>query len=143
MFCWTRELGCMHSLQSFVLSLMILNNKSDLRVSFVQLHNQEKRATPMNFAKYKLSIQLHKIYNGNNENDDWQDMNVQQNFNARNENFHVIDCSNLRVGKNILCNRLTCLNNEIKLDWLNLSLTAFKLKAKSIFCDIELTINTC
>ena len=35
--------------------------------------------------------------------------------------------------KNILCNRLTCLNRHVKLDWLNLSLTAFKLKLKSIF----------
>ena len=87
----------------------------------------------MNFAKYKLSIQLHKIYNGDNENDDWQDMNVQQNFNSRNVNFHINDFSNVKVGKNILCNRLTCLNGEIKLDWLNLSLVVFKLKAKSIF----------
>ena len=31
-----------------------------------------------------------------------------------------------------LCNRLTVLNGLIKLDWLNLSLTAFKLKAKEI-----------
>ena len=114
-------------------ALRILNNRSDLRVSFAQLHSQEKRATPMNFAKYRLSIQLHKIYSGNNDNDDWNDMNVQQNFNSRNEFFHINDVSNVKVGKNILCNRLTCLNGLIKLDWLNLSLIAFKLKAKSIF----------
>ena len=63
------------------------------------MHSQEKRATPMNFAKYKLSIQLHKIYNGNNDNDDWHDMNVQQNFNSRNEFFHINDFSNIKVGK--------------------------------------------
>ena len=60
-------------------------------------------------------------------------MIIQQNFNGRNENFHINDTSNVKVGKNILCNRLTCLNGELKLDWLNLNLTAFKLKAKSIF----------
>ena len=32
-----------------------------------------------------------------------------------------------------LCNRLTVLNKLVNLDWLNLSLIAFKLKAKSTF----------
>ena len=35
----------------------------------------------------------------------------------------------------ILSNRLTCLNNEVELDWLNLSLIAFKLKAKKHFLE--------
>ena len=114
-------------------ALKIINNVSDLRISYLQIHRQEKRATPMNFAKYKLAVQLHKIYNKAEENDDWLDMNENQNFNARNEYFHIHDASRLKVGKNILCNRLPCLNGEIKLDWLNLSSTAFKLKAKSIY----------
>ena len=87
----------------------------------------------MNFAKYKLAIQLFKIYNGYEHNDDWQDMNHQQNFSARCEMFHINDYSNLRVGKNIICNRLTILNRQVNLDWLNLSLTAFKLKTKNAF----------
>ena len=66
-------------------------------------------------------------------NDDWLDMNTQQNFNARNEVFQINDVSRIKIGKNILCNRLTILNRLIKLDWLNLSLIAFKLRAKSIF----------
>ena len=113
----------------------MLNNVSDLRISFTQLHKQEKRATPMSFGKYKLSIQLFKIYNGGTMIEDWLDMNVQQNFNARNSKFHINDFSKLKVGNNILSNRLTCLNNEVELDWLNLSLIAFKLKAKKHFLD--------
>ena len=114
-------------------ALKMINNVSDLRILYQQLHIQEKRATPMNFSKYRLAIQLFKIYNGVEENNDWVDMNVQQNFNARNEYFHINDASKVKVGRNILCNRLTCLNGEIKFDWLNLGLTAFKLKAKSIY----------
>ena len=87
----------------------------------------------MNFAKYKLAVQLYRIYNNMDENDDWLDMNEQQNFNARNEYFHINDASRLKVGRNIMCNRLQCLNGDIKLDWLNLSLTVFKLKAKSVY----------
>ena len=87
----------------------------------------------MNFAKYRLAIQLFKIYNGDDYNEDWQDMNRQQNFNARCEVFRITNCSNINIGRNIMCNRLTTLNGHIKLDWLNLSLTAFKLKAKLTF----------
>ena len=74
-----------------------------------------------------------KIYNGSDYNDDWHDMNSQQNFNGRNEMFHISDFSKIKIGKNILCNRLTVLNGQIKLDWLNLSLTTFKLKIKRTF----------
>ena len=105
---------------------------SELGVSYLKLHQNEKRAMPMNFAKYRLSIQLFKIYNAYSQNDDWQDMNVQQNFNGRNEMFQINDYSANRIGKNIICNRLNVLNGQIKLDWLNLSLNAFKLKAKSV-----------
>ena len=122
-----------HLLAASSNAIRILNNVSDLRTSYVQLHNLEKRALPMNFARYRLAIQLFKIYNGGNENEDWIDMNVQQNFNARTETFHINDYSNVKVGKNILCNRLTVLNRQIKLEWLNLSLISFKLKAKSLF----------
>ena len=87
----------------------------------------------MNFAKYKLAVQLHKIYNRMDDNEDWLDMNEQQNFNARNENFHINDYSRTKTGRNVLCNRLTCLNGVLKLEWLNLTTLAFKLKAKSIF----------
>ena len=114
-------------------ALKLLNNVTDLRTSYTSLHSLEKRATPMNFAKYRLAIQLYKIYNDLSSNEDWIDMNFQQNFNARHDTFQIINTSNTKVGRNIICNRLTVLNNQIKLNWLNLSMTAFKLKAKSIF----------
>ena len=114
-------------------ALKILNNITDLRTSFAQLHSNEKRALPMDFAKYRLAIQLFKICNGYSLNDDQLGMNTQQNFNARNEVFQINDVSRIKIGTNILCNRLTILNRLIKLDWLNLSLIAFKLRVKSIF----------
>ena len=66
-------------------------------------------------------------------NDDWIDMNTQQNFNTRNEKFHITDTSRLKIGINMICNRLKVLNDRINLDWLNLSLTSNKLKMKEIF----------
>ena len=105
------------------------------------LHNLEKRATPMNFAKYRLAIQLYKIYNDLSSTEDWSDMNFQQNFNARQDTCHITNTANTKVGRNIICNRLTVLNNQIKLNWLNLSMTAFKLQAKRIFLTQWLMIN--
>ena len=87
----------------------------------------------MDFANYRLAILLFKIYNGTSRDNDWLDMNVQQNFNARNKMFHINDTSRITVGKNILPNRLTALNNKVNLDWLNLSLISFKLKMKDLF----------
>ena len=78
-------------------------------------------------------FQLYKIYNGEIGTNDWLDMNLQQNFNSRSRMFRISDCSKLTIGKNILANRLTVLNNQINLDWLNFSLITFKLKVKSLF----------
>ena len=42
----------------------------------------------------------------------------------------MIDTSRLRVGKNILVNRLTTINGLIKHDWMNYSKDAFKIRCK-------------
>ena len=114
-------------------ALRLLNNMNDLQISYEQLHKKEKRAVPLDFGRYKMAIQLYKIYNGVEMNSDWVDMNHQQNFNARSRMFQINDYSRLKIGRNILCNRLNELNNRVDLDWLNLSLISFKLKMKSIF----------
>ena len=114
-------------------ALKLVNNVNDMMIAYSQLHRAEKRALPMDFAKYRLSIQLFKIYNGEIGNNDWLDMNLQQNFSSRSRIFRISDYSKLSIGKNILANRMTALNNQIDLDWLNLSLITFKLKVKSLF----------
>ena len=78
-------------------------------------------------------LQLHKLYNGDEPSGDWLDLNYQQNFNARQNNFQVVDTAKLKVGRNILCNRLKLLNGKIDLDWLLFSYEKYKLKSKSIF----------
>ena len=52
--------------------------------------------------------------------------------NARNKMFQINDNSRIKIGKNLICNRLNVLNNLIELDWLNMSLISFKLKLKSL-----------
>ena len=64
---------------------------------------------------------------------DWVDLTLQQNFNGRVENVQIIDISRMRVGKNILTNRLSVINNKIDYKWLNLSKDTFKIKCKDLF----------
>ena len=57
----------------------------------------------------------------------------QQNFNNRLYCVQINGYSNLRIGKNIIMNRLGILNNEIDFRWLNLSFECFKIKCKGLF----------
>ena len=68
--------------------------------------------------------------NGAMINDDWVDLNNQQNFNERSNFVQIFDTSSLKIGRNIIMNRMTCLNRSIKYDWLNMSLIGYKLKVK-------------
>ena len=113
--------------------LRILGGMNDERISFEQLHRLHKRATPTNMMKHRMSIQLYKIYNGTMDGEDWMDLNLQQNFNLRINTVQIFDKSRLRIGRNIMMNRLPVLNNEIPFDWLNLSLNSFKMKTKTKF----------
>ena len=60
-------------------------------------------------------------------------LNWNQSFNNRGTRVKLFDVSNVRVGRNILSNRLTVINNKIEYDWLNKSLNSFKLICKSLF----------
>ena len=83
--------------------------------------------------KYRLAIQLYKVYNGRTENQDWIDLNFQQNFNGRNIHVQINDVSNLRIGRNSLMNRTNCINNKIDYSWLNKTLDSFKKQCKLTF----------
>ena len=83
--------------------------------------------------KYRLSIQLFKLYNGEEMSDDWLDLNYQQNFSNRQKYVQINDVSATKIGKNILSNRLGILYNQIDYDWLNLSLNYFKINCKKLY----------
>ena len=44
--------------------------------------------------------------------------------------YNIIWKKVIQIGNNILSNRLSILNNKIKLDWLNQSLQTFKINCK-------------
>ena len=113
--------------------LKLCTSNYDFNMSYDYLHTINKRATPLQYMKYSHAILLHKLYNSNNQNQDWLDLFTNQTFNARNGNTHFVDTSNFKIGKNIISNRLNLINDQIKYEWLNLDLNHFKLKCKSLF----------
>ena len=112
--------------------LKLCTRAYDYTMSYDTLHTFNKRATPLKYMKYIHSTLLHKLFNSEIHNKDWLDLFDHQNFNTRNGKIQFIDRSVFKIGKNILSNRLNLLNNHIDYDWLNLELTPFKLKCKSL-----------
>ena len=78
----------------------------------------------MKMMEYKHAIELYRLYNSDDMSEDWLDLNVQQNFNDRQENVKIVDYSQIRVGKNILTNRLSLINNKMN---------TFKINAKTYY----------
>ena len=84
-------------------------------------------------TKYKHALQLHKIYNDSNMDENWIRLNFNQNFNQRLTKFITTDKSNYRIGKNLMANRLTFVNNSIELTNLKKSYNWFKIIMKKQF----------
>ena len=122
-----------HLLGTSAMALKIMQRSPDPMVSYENLHEINKRAKPCQMMEYKLAIQLYKLYNSETMNDDWLDLNFQQTFNHRNNYAKFFDNSRIRIGKNSIVNRLSCLNGKIDYDWLNQSLNSYKLKCKLKF----------
>ena len=69
-------------------------------------HKIQKRANPQYVMRYRLSIQLFKIFSDEILNDDWLDLNFEQNVNARMMCVQINYVPRLKIGKNMIMNRL-------------------------------------
>ena len=91
----------------------------DPMISFVDIHKMNKRGLPESMRVYKLLIQLHKLYNSNDQSLEWLDLNINQILTSCQTKFQILKTNNRKVGLNKLSNRLSCLNGKIPLEWLN------------------------
>ena len=114
-------------------ALKVCMRFNDRFESFEALHGRAKRATPKNYLMYKHAQMLHKLYNQVEPDIEWISLNFQHQFSMRRGQIIVAKTNNIRVGENILANRLNVLNNKIPLDWLNLPYGAYKRKIKEMF----------
>ena len=106
---------------------------SDPGISFINLHKNNNRAVPDQYMKYKHSLLLYSLYNDKEFSLDWVSLNMQHQFMNRSSLFSISQTNRLKVGNNILTNRLSLINGMIPLSWLNLSRDSFKIKCKEKF----------
>jgi hypothetical protein len=105
----------------------------DMSISFERLHNITHRPNPDTLMKYKHALLLHKVYNSTEQDRNWSDLFFNQQFNERQTTVNFFDMSRYKQGKNILSNRLNCINGTITYNSLNLEFKAFKSLCKKIY----------
>ena len=103
------------------------------RMSFAELHKINSRATPNQMCEYKHALLLHKLVNLEQPGSDWVDLNFQQNFNNRSSTFKFVKTNNYKIGLNLLCNRLTCVDGKINFDWMSSGFESYKVQCKNVF----------
>ena len=114
-------------------SALRLCGKVGWSTSFEKTHSSHNRATPTKMMLYKHALELYTVHNSEDMNEDWIDLNQQQNFNGRVQCVQIFDKSRIRVGRNILMNRLSIISDKINYDWLNLTRSSYKTKCKGLF----------
>ena len=88
-------------------------------------------------GKYKLALQLYKTFNNRFPEKDWLDLNFEQTNARRQTEFNILRSNRLQVGMNTFANKFHELNGTIPLEWLNKSVTSFKILCKLKFLTFE------
>ena len=104
----------------------------DPMISFLKIHEITKRAPPESMMKYKLAVQLYKIYNSHEHSLEWVQLNYNQILTSRQTKFSISKESSKKVGQNMLTDRLSSLNGMIPFEWLNNSIETYKVKCKNL-----------
>ena len=105
----------------------------DNMICYRNIHRMNNKALPEAFRQYKNAIQLFKLYNSDEYTYDWTILNFNQTFTSRQTTFMAFKSNKTQVGINLMANRMSALNGKIPFDWLNQSLTSFKVKCKRLF----------
>ena len=101
-------------------------------ISHKDIHKMNNRAMPDTFMKYKIAIQLYRLYNLTTPTHDWIVLNFDQILTSRQTKFAIAKSNKQRVGMNILTNRFFELNGLIPIMWLNYSYETFKINIKKL-----------
>ena len=91
-------------------ALKLSQHKPDAYESFINVHKSCNRAHPDQILTFKHAILLHKLYNLQQPQADWIDINVNQVFNSSQKHFKIAKSNTYPVGNNLLSTRLSILN---------------------------------
>ena len=102
-------------------------------ISFVDLHNSNKRATPEKFLLYKHALTLFKLMRATDHTIEWVALNYNQILTSRQTKFKAARANTKKVGLNAFSNRIFILNDKIPLSWFSMTLETFKINCKKEF----------
>ena len=102
-------------------------------ISYVNIHSMNNPAQPEAIMKYKLSLQLFKLYNTAEYSLEWTSQNFNQILTSRQRTFSITKTNDRKVGLNLFSNMLSALNGTISLELLNNSKDWFKVKCKRLY----------
>ena len=115
-------------------AIKLCTKSSDMwLMSYKNLHKMAGRATPDQLLKYKLALQLYKIFHHQVPSQDWVSININGIYTSRQNHFIIQKSNRLRLGMSIISNRFSALNGRIDLKWFNLSYDSYKVKCKKDF----------
>jgi hypothetical protein len=139
---YNSEIWHLNNLKQKDKSLLLTSSSNALKIathfkypfiSYKNLHQITKRATPEMYCNYKLSLSLYKTLNHRLPNLEWIHLNFEQMTISRQTKFHENKTNIRTIGMNALCNRFHYLNNKIPLEWLNKSSGDYKIECKKLF----------
>ena len=119
--------------RSSAMALKICITDHNQYSTHTEIHQKAKRSPPEQMCLYKHALLLYSLFNSCIPELEHLHLNFQLVNNDRKIFLEFKKSLNFGVGKNILLNRFTHLNNLIEKDWLNLSFDSYKVKCKTIF----------
>ena len=85
----------------------------DRTISHVNIHKMNNSSMPESLMSYKMTLQLHKLYNTNDQSLDWISLNFDQILTSRQTTFMISKTNKTKIGLNTMANRLSILNGRI------------------------------
>ena len=83
-------------------ALKISQRNPDPMESYINVHNNCKRALPNQMMEYKHSILLHKIFNNQQPVMDWIELTFNQALTTRETFFNSVKSNKTKIGNNLL-----------------------------------------
>ena len=114
-------------------TLKMCKNYQCNMTSFIDLHKNLGRATPLMISDYKCALQLYKTFNECTPIDEWVYLNLDQVNTSRQTTFQINRNCKTRIGRNSLCNRFHQINGKIPFLWLGQTYHSYKIKCKKLF----------
>jgi len=103
------------------------------RISFIELHKQFNRATPVMMTSYVQATCLHRVLNSEVPQNIFMDLLVNHVDARRHYKPTFIKSNKSRVGENILRNRIQKMTNKLSMDITTLTYNQLKIQAKKDF----------